>query len=107
MMTELHQPFALVELSDFASQGIVSKSIKKADQGNITFFAFGQNEQLSPHSAPYDAFIQILQGKADVTIGEQCYTMGPGQAVLMPANIPHAVKALTDMKMLLVMIKGS
>ncbi len=102
---KLIKPFRLTQLAEYGPSAIVSRSIKKSEPGNITFFAFSKGEQLSPHSAPFDAFLQVLEGKTEVMIGEEKYQMAVGDGVVMPANIPHAVSATEDMKMLLVMIR--
>ncbi len=103
---EIGAPVRLDELAPYNPGSIVSRSIKKAETGNITFFAFAKGEQLSPHSAPYDAFVQIVEGQASVMIEETWHKMQAGEVIVLPANIPHAVKAPENMKMLLVMIKA-
>ncbi len=69
-------------------------------------FAFDKEQQLSEHTAPFDALIQVLEGTGEVIINKKSYILKPGQSIIMPANIPHAVNAIEKFKMLLTMIKG-
>ncbi len=96
----------LESLAEYAKGSIVSRSVLQSEAGNITFFAFGEGEALSPHSAPYDAFVYIVDGKGMIMIGGKENHLSAGEMIVMPANVPHAVLAETDFKMLLVMIKG-
>jgi quercetin dioxygenase-like cupin family protein len=96
----------LAGLADYSPGSIVSRSILKSDAGNITLFAFGKGEGLSPHSAPYDAFAYGVDGKAAITIGGKENRLSAGEMIVMPADVPHSVRAEGDFKMLLVMIKG-
>jgi quercetin dioxygenase-like cupin family protein len=98
--------YTLKNSVDYASGAIVSKIVTKNDAGNITLFAFDKDQNLSKHSAPFDAIIQILEGTARVTIDEEISMLTEGQMIVMPANIPHAVDAEGPFKMMLVMIKG-
>ncbi len=84
---------------------IVSKTITKNNSGNVSLFAFSKGEALSEHTAAFDAMIQVLDGKAEVMINGQPFELTEGDTIIMPANIPHAVKATEDFKMLLTMIK--
>ncbi len=90
----------------YGEKSIVSRQLIKSQAGNITLFAFDEGEGLSEHSAPYDAFVQVLEGKAEITIGGKPYRVAEGEYIIMPANIPHAVKANGRFKMMLVMIRG-
>jgi quercetin dioxygenase-like cupin family protein len=85
---------------------VVSRTLVNEKAGTITLFAFGQNEGLSEHTAPYDAFVQVLEGTLEVTISSQPYQLSSGDMLIMPANEPHALKAQTPVKMLLVMIRS-
>ena len=98
--------YPIKELISYSPGSVVSRTIKKNDKGTLTVFAFDQGEGLSEHSAPFDAFVQGLDGELELTIGGEPVTLTEGQMVLMPANIPHALKALTPSKMMLVMIRG-
>ena len=90
---------------DYSTEGIVSKRVIQKDKGNVTLFAFDKGQKLSEHSAPFDAMIQVLEGKAEIFIDRVPYEVNAGQAIIMPANIPHAVNATERFKMLLTMIK--
>ncbi len=90
---------------EYSTEGIVSKRVIQKEKGNITLFAFDQGQKLSEHSAPFDAMVQVLEGKAEIMINRVPYEVNAGQAIIMPANIPHAVNAVEKFKMLLTMIK--
>ncbi len=90
---------------DYSTEGIVSKRVIQKEKGNISLFAFDKGQKLSEHSAPFDAMVQILEGKAEVHINRVPYELTAGQSIIMPANIPHAVNAVEKFKMLLTMIK--
>jgi quercetin dioxygenase-like cupin family protein len=91
---------------DYSAEGIVSKRVLQKDKGNVSLFAFDKDQQLSEHSAPFDALIQVLDGKAEIKIDGKPYELKTGQSIIMPANIPHAVYAVERFKMLLTMIKS-
>ena len=93
------------EKVDYSAEGIVSKRVIQKEKGNVTLFAFDKGQKLSEHSAPFDAMIQVLEGKAEILINRVPYEVNGGQAIIMPANIPHAVNAVEKFKMLLTMIK--
>lgn len=78
----------------------------KRDTGSVTLFAFDAGQELSEHTTPYDALVQILDGEALLTIGGQPYRLGAGDMIVMPARQPHAVKAIARFKMLLTMIRS-
>ncbi|HEY9123635.1 MAG TPA: cupin domain-containing protein [Bacteroidales bacterium] len=90
----------------YADKSVVSKQLLKAPSGNITLFAFDKGEGLSEHTAPFDAFVEILDGKAEITIGGIKHSLTTGQFIIMPANVPHALSAVEKFKMMLVMIKS-
>jgi quercetin dioxygenase-like cupin family protein len=96
----------LFKLADYVPDSVISRTLVKNDVGTITLFAFARGQGLSRHSAPFNAFVQVLDGEGVITIGEQEHTLKSGEAILMPANVPHAVQAPQDFKMLLVMLKG-
>lgn len=89
----------------YSSNGIVSKKVIHKSSANISLFAFDKGQELSEHSAPFDALVQILDGTALVYINKQEYSLKKGDSIILPANIPHAVKADNPFKMLLTMIK--
>lgn len=90
---------------DYSQGGIVSKQIIKNKGGNVTLFSFDQGQALSEHTAPFDAVLKIIEGEAEVMIDGENYPMSEGEFIILPANIPHAVKALTSFKMLLTMLR--
>ncbi len=90
---------------NYQQGSIVSKTITKNNSGNVSLFAFSKGEALSEHTAAFDAMIQVLDGKAELLINGQSFELTEGDTIIMPANIPHAVKATEDFKMLLTMIK--
>mgnify|MGYP001120885316 CR=1 FL=1 len=96
----------LAGLADYVPDSIISRTLVKNDAGTITLFAFSKGQGLSKHSAPFDAFVHILDGQGIITIGEHDHKVKAGEVILMPANVPHAVQAPQNFKMLLVMLKG-
>jgi len=91
---------------EYSPEGIVSKRVLQKSTGNVSLFAFDQGQALSEHSAPFDAMVQVLEGKAEITIDKKPFILDAGQTIIMPANIPHSVNAVERFKMLLTMIKG-
>ncbi|MDH7555256.1 MAG: cupin domain-containing protein [Spirochaetota bacterium] len=91
---------------EYQSNAIVSKTIIQNKSGSLTLFAFGQGQSLSEHTAPYDAFVMVLDGEFIITIGGKDNTVKAGEAIIMPANVPHALVAANNAKMFLVMIGG-
>lgn len=89
----------------YAPNSIVSQQLIKSPSGNITLFAFDKDQQLSEHTAPFNAVVQILEGSAKIHISGAPYHLNVGELISLPANIPHAVYATTRFKMLLTMIK--
>lgn len=96
----------MLELIDYANDSIVSKTLLDKSVGTITLFAFDKGQKLSEHTAPYDAVVQILEGKALIRIKDDINELSEGQIIIMPANIPHAVNAGERFKMLLTMIRA-
>jgi len=95
----------LVELIEYSKDSIVSKTLLDKSAGTITLFAFDKGQKLSEHTVPYDAVVQVLDGKAQVKIADQTNELSEGQLIIMPANVPHAVNAGERFKMLLTMIR--
>jgi quercetin dioxygenase-like cupin family protein len=91
---------------DYMDKSVVSKQVVKAPTGNITLFAFDAGEGLSEHTAPFDAMVQILDGQAEIILGGKSNIVKTGEFIIMPANVPHALKAHERFKMMLVMIKS-
>jgi quercetin dioxygenase-like cupin family protein len=100
------EKFSLEQNVDYSADAIVSKTLLKGDSGNLTLFSFDKGQGLSEHSAPFDASILVLDGEGEITIGGKAHLLQKGEFIIMPANIPHAVKALRQFKMLLIMIKN-
>ena len=96
----------LAELVSYQDGSVVSRQITKANAGNVTLFAFDQDHELSEHTAPFDALAHILDGNAEIKISGKAFQLGSGDAIIMPANEPHALKALSPFKMLLTMIRN-
>ena len=95
----------LAELVAYNEGSVVSRQITKSDVGNVTLFAFDKDQELSEHTAPFDALVHILDGEAEIRISGEPFQMTTGDAIIMPANEPHAVRAVTRFKMLLTMIR--
>lgn len=91
---------------EYAEGSIVSQEFIHNRAGNLTLFSFDEGQQLSEHTAPFDAVCQILDGEAEIHIAEDVYRLTEGQMLIMPANVPHSVHAVKAFKMLLIMIKG-
>lgn len=100
------QAVALADLIDYQEGSVVSRTIIDKKAGTVTLFAFDEGEGLSEHAAPYDALVYILDGEADVVISGKPIRLEKGEMTIMPANEPHALKAVTRFKMLLVMVRS-
>lgn len=96
----------LAAMVDYQQASVVSRTLISKDAGTVTLFAFSQGQSLSEHTAPFDAMVYIIDGKAEVMISGESFNLTKGQMVIMPANKPHTVKAVVDFKMALVMIKS-
>ncbi len=94
------------DLVTYQDGSVVSRQITKADAGNVTLFAFDQDQGLSEHTAPFDALVYILDGEAEITISGKPLRLKTGEMVIMPANDPHALRAVEKFKMMLVMIRS-
>lgn len=97
--------YNLKKAVNFAEGGVVSKQFIKNNGGNITFFAFDKGEGLSEHTTPFDAIVQIVEGKAEVSIDGKTNLVSEGELIIMPASIPHALFAIEPFKMCLIMLK--
>ncbi len=98
-------PLTMAELVDYAEGRVVSRTLSAQPHVNITLFAFDEKEEISAHTSPGDAMVQILDGEALVHIDGEAIRTPAGKTVVMPANVPHSVTALTRMKMLLTVVK--
>ena len=96
----------LANLVAYQEGAVVSRTLVKQEKGTVTLFAFDAAQGLSEHTAPFDALAHILEGEADITISGQPVHARAGEAVLMPANQPHALHASARFKMLLTMIRS-
>jgi quercetin dioxygenase-like cupin family protein len=94
-------------VAGYQGGAVVSRVLLKRAGGTVTFFAFDAGEELSEHTAPFDAIVHVLEGEARITIAGRAVKLTAGQMVLMPAHQPHAVAATTRFKMLLTMIRSA
>ena len=99
------KPTVLEQELAYQPGAIVSRTIAKARGGSFTLFAFDAGQELSEHTAPFDAFVQVLDGVVELTIGGDKVDARAGETVRMPAAIPHAVRALEQFKMILTMVR--
>lgn len=99
------RPVIVGDLVRYQDGAIVSRIVLKQPTGSVTVFAFDADQSLSEHTVPYDAMVQILDGEAEITVAGQSHRVPAGEAILMPANQPHAVRAITRFKMLLTMVR--
>jgi len=96
----------LADLVEYQTGTVVSRTLVKKKSGTVTLFAFDQGEGLSEHTAPFDAFVFVADGLAEIAVGGKAQRVSAGEVLLLPANEPHAVKALDRFKMLLIMIRS-
>ncbi|WKW45524.1 cupin domain-containing protein [Myroides sp. JBRI-B21084] len=97
--------FNLENAIEYTSGGVISKQVIKSKGGNLTLFSFDKEQGLSEHKTPFDAIVLILDGEAEITIGGKLHLLKKGESIIMPANVPHALKAVERFKMLLTMIR--
>jgi len=102
----LAQAIKLTDLVDYQVGSVVSRTIIDKKTGTLTLFAFGKGQGLSEHTAPFDALVYLLDGEAEITISGKTLYLKEGEMVIMPANEPHALKAIKNFKMILVMIRS-
>lgn len=96
----------LLEQLNYQGDSIVSKILIKKETGNVTLFAFDAGQGLSEHTSPYEALVYIPEGKIDIKVGNENFTVTAGELLKLPAAIPHALKAIEKTKMMLIMIKS-
>lgn len=96
----------LDELIDYQEGSVVSREIIRKETGTVTIFAFDEGEGLSEHTAPFDALVYVLDGEVEITISRKAHFLKKGDMIIMPANDPHALKALQKFKMILTMIRS-
>ena len=102
---ETAKVFSFNEIIEYAPNSVISKTIIKKPTGTVTLFSFDKGEALSEHTAPFDAMVQVIDGSAEIIINGNPFRVEAGNSIIMPAGIPHAVKANERFKMLLTMIK--
>jgi len=100
------KPKSLVDLVNYQTEAVVSKTIIEKKAGTVTLFAFDQGQGLSEHTAPFDALVQVLDGEVEIKISGKPFHLKQGEMIIMPANEPHALKAVKSFKMLLTMIRS-
>ncbi len=100
------RPAAMTDLVQYQAGTVVSRTIIDRKTGTVTLFAFGEGQGLSEHTAPFDALVYVLDGESEITISGNAFRVKQGEMVIMPANEPHALTAVKDFKMLLVMIRS-
>jgi quercetin dioxygenase-like cupin family protein len=96
----------LIDLVAYQDGSVVSRVLLKQKGGNVTLFAFDAGQELSKHTAPFDAMVNVLEGEVEITISGTPIRVGKDQMVIMPANQPHALKASSRFKMMLTMIRS-
>lgn len=105
-MELIGKALTMSDLVSYQDGSVVSKTLIDKKIGTLTLFSFDAGQGLSEHAAPFDAFVQVVDGEAEVTIDGQPQTVSAGQMIIMPANHPHSLKAVKPFKMLLVMIRA-
>ena len=106
-MTDHEGVIALSALLDYQTGAVVSRTLVKKEAGTVTAFAFDAGEGLSEHTAPFEALVVVIDGEAEISIAGAPHRVTAGQLLRLPAGQPHAVKAVTRFKMLLIMIRGA
>ena len=96
----------VADLAQYQENAVVSSQVLRAENGNVTLFAFDEGQELSEHSTPFDALLQMLDGEAKIIISGKSFPMQAGETIILPADEPHAVKATKQFKMLLTMIRA-
>jgi quercetin dioxygenase-like cupin family protein len=104
--SDLHGVASQSDVVAYQAGAVVSRTLIKSPGGTVTAFAFDAGEGLSEHTAPFDALVLMIEGEAEISISGKAHSLRGGQLVKLPARQPHAVKAITRFKMLLVMIKA-
>jgi quercetin dioxygenase-like cupin family protein len=99
-------PLMVSDLVSYQDGSVVSRELIRKDAGTVTVFAFGKGQGLSEHTAPFDALVHIIDGEAEIKISGKSSRVTTGEIIIMPANKPHALKALKKFKMMLVMLKS-
>jgi quercetin dioxygenase-like cupin family protein len=100
------EPVNLKDYIEYSTGSVVSRTLKENRAGTITLFAFDAGQGLSEHSAPFDAVVQVIDGEGRFIIGGEEHDLKAGQLIIMPASVPHAVRAKQKFKMLLTMLRA-
>ena len=103
LISQVHK---IADLVDYQTGSVVSRMLINKESGSVTLFAFDKGQKLSEHTAPFDALVNILDGKSEIVISGKKFVLQPGDMIIMPANEPHAVYAVEKFKMMLTMIKS-
>jgi quercetin dioxygenase-like cupin family protein len=96
----------MTDLVAYQAGSVVSRTMAKTPGGSVTLFAFDAGQGLSEHTAPFDALVQVIAGETEITISGVPHRLEAGQMIVMPANQPHALRAITPFKMVLTMLKA-
>jgi len=96
---------SLATLASYQAGSVVSRTLLKKEKGTVTLFAFDAGQGLSEHTAPFDALVHVLEGRASVVLGGRAHAVAAGEVLLMPAGVPHALMAVERFRMLLTMIR--
>jgi len=104
--TAVAQVMKLKELVAYQTGAVVSRTLVGGDGGTVTAFAFDEEQELSEHTAPFDAMVLVVEGEVDIKISSAGFRLMEGETIIMPANKPHALKAVTKFKMILVMMRS-
>jgi quercetin dioxygenase-like cupin family protein len=105
-MLETNQVLRVADLVSYQNGGIVSRQLVKKTTGNITAFAFDAGQELTEHTSPFEALVEVVEGEATIVIADQPHTLRQGEMIVLPASVPHAVRAEKRFKMLLTMIRS-
>jgi quercetin dioxygenase-like cupin family protein len=105
-MSEATHVLRVVDLVSYQDGGIVSRQLMKKTTGNITAFAFDAGQELTEHTSPFEAIVEVVEGQATIVIAGQSHAVGQGEMIVLPASVPHAVRAEKRFKMLLTMIRS-
>ena len=103
---ELSKVHILADLVDYEEGRVVSRTLAQDDSLSVTLFAFDEGQGLSEHTTPFDAFVYLIDGQAEIVISGRALRLKTGEIIIMPANEPHALKAVKRFKMLLTMIRS-
>ncbi len=103
---DLPQVSRLNDMVEYQGKSVVSRTLIDKKAGTLTLFSFAEGQGLSEHTAPFDALVYVFDGEAEISISGKVYPVKAGELIIMPANEPHALKAVKQFKMLLVMIRS-